>query len=67
MTYIDIAPAFLTADGTPAVEAFIDDQLHPSTIGNARRAAIIRPRLEALLTGVTRETSPEQREEATVR
>jgi phosphoserine phosphatase/lysophospholipase L1-like esterase len=67
MTYIDIAPAFLTADGTPAVEAFVDDQLHPSTIGNARRAAIIRPRLEALLAGVTRETSPEQREEAPVR
>jgi hypothetical protein len=40
---------------------------HPSTIGNARRAAIIRPRLEALLAGVTRETSLEQREEAPVR
>jgi phosphoserine phosphatase/lysophospholipase L1-like esterase len=49
MAYIDIGSAFLAADGTPAVECFIDDQLHPSTIGNARRAAIIRPRLEDLL------------------
>jgi len=49
MAYIDIAAAFLGPDGTPAVECFIDDQLHPSTIGNARRAAIIRPRLEDLL------------------
>jgi lysophospholipase L1-like esterase len=49
MVYIDVAPAFLGPDGTPAVEAFIDDQLHPSTIGNARRAALIRPLLEKLL------------------
>lgn len=49
MAYIDIGSAFLAADGTPAVECFIDDQLHPSTIGNARRAAIIRPRVDELL------------------
>jgi lysophospholipase L1-like esterase/phosphoserine phosphatase len=49
LAYIDIAAAFLGADGAPAVECFIDDQLHPSTIGNARRAAIIRPRLADLL------------------
>jgi len=61
MIFIDIAPAFLAADGTPAVEAFIDDQLHPSTIGNARRAAIIRPPLEKLLAGdaaAAREIAP---------
>jgi hypothetical protein len=31
------------------VECFLDDKLHPSTIGNARRAAIIRPQLHDLL------------------
>lgn len=49
VAYIDANAAFLGADGTPAVECFLDDQLHPSTIGNARRAAIIRPVLHDLL------------------
>ena len=49
LAYIDANAALLDADGTPAVECFLDDQLHPSTIGNARRAAIIRPLLHDLL------------------
>ena len=49
VAYIDANQAFLGADGTPAVECFLDDQLHPSTIGNSRRAAIIRPVLHDLL------------------
>jgi len=49
LAYIDANAAFLGPDGTPAVECFLDDQLHPSTIGNARRAAIVRPLLHDLL------------------
>jgi lysophospholipase L1-like esterase len=49
LTYIDTNAAFLGPDGLPAVECFLDDKLHPSTIGNARRAAIIRPLLHDLL------------------
>jgi len=49
LAYIDANAALLGADGTPAVECFLDDQLHPSTIGNSRRAAIIRPLLHDLL------------------
>jgi lysophospholipase L1-like esterase len=47
--YIDANAAVLGPDGRPAVECFLDDKLHPSTIGNARRAAIIRPLLYDLL------------------
>ena len=49
MVYIDAIAAVLGPDGRPAVECFLDDRLHPSTIGNARRAAIIRPILADLL------------------
>jgi lysophospholipase L1-like esterase/phosphoserine phosphatase len=49
MSYIDANAAVLGPDGLPAVECFLDDKLHPSTIGNARRAAIIRPFLHDLL------------------
>jgi lysophospholipase L1-like esterase/phosphoserine phosphatase len=49
LAYIDANEAFLGPDGSPAGECFLDDQLHPSTIGNARRAAIIRPLLHDLL------------------
>jgi phosphoserine phosphatase len=49
LAYLDANQAFFDADGKPAVECFLDDQLHPSTIGNARRAAIIRPFLLALM------------------
>jgi lysophospholipase L1-like esterase len=49
MIFIDANAAVLGPDGRPAVECFLDDKLHPSTIGNARRAAIIRPRLHDLL------------------
>ena len=46
---IDANAAFLGPDDQPAAECFVKDQLHPSTLGNSRRAAIIRPRLEELL------------------
>jgi lysophospholipase L1-like esterase len=49
MVYIDANAAVLGPDDLPAVECFLDDKLHPSTIGNARRAAIIRPLLHDLL------------------
>ena len=49
MLYIDANAAVLGPDGRPAVECFLDDKLHPSTIGNSRRAAIIRPLLHDLL------------------
>ena len=49
LIYIDANAAVLGPDGRPAVECFLDDKLHPSTIGNARRAAIIRPLLYDLL------------------
>ncbi|MEI7780524.1 MAG: GDSL-type esterase/lipase family protein [Planctomycetota bacterium] len=46
---IDANAAFLGPDGKPAAECFLDDQQHPSTVGNARRAALMRPLLEELL------------------
>ena len=46
LLYINDSAALLGPDGQPAVECFLDDRLHPSTIGNSRRAAIIRPALE---------------------
>jgi phosphoserine phosphatase/lysophospholipase L1-like esterase len=49
LAFIDANEALLGPDGKPAAECFLDDQQHPSTIGNARRAAIMRPQLKALL------------------
>jgi lysophospholipase L1-like esterase/phosphoserine phosphatase len=49
LVYLDANAAFLGPDGTPAKECFADDQQHPSTIGNARRAEIMRPVLRDLL------------------
>jgi lysophospholipase L1-like esterase len=49
VAFIDANQAFLGPDGTPAPECFLDDQQHPSTIGNARRAERMRPLLEQLL------------------
>ena len=49
VAYLDTTAAFLGPDGRPAEECFLDDKQHPSTIGNARRAAIMRPALEKLL------------------
>jgi lysophospholipase L1-like esterase len=49
LAYIDASAAFLGPDGRPAAECFLDDHQHPSTIGNARRAALMRPALERLL------------------
>jgi len=43
IVYLDAAAAFLGADGRPAPECFLADGQHPSTIGNARRAAVMRP------------------------
>lgn len=49
LRYIDANAAFLAADGNPAAEYFLDDQQHPSAIGNSRRAAIVRPVLVEML------------------
>jgi len=49
VAFVDANRAFLGPDGTPAPECFLDDQQHPSTIGNARRAERMRPVLEQLL------------------
>lgn len=49
LVYLDANAAFLGPDGTPAEECFLDDLQHPSTIGNARRAEILRPLLRDLL------------------
>ena len=49
LRYLDANAAFLGSDGTPDPVAFVDDQQHPSTIGNARRAEILRPAFEELL------------------
>jgi lysophospholipase L1-like esterase/phosphoserine phosphatase len=46
LAYFDANAAFLDAEGRPAVECFLDDRQHPSTIGNARRAAMLRPLIE---------------------
>ena len=48
--YLDVWGDFVGPDGTPDPEAFLDDDLHPSEIGNARRAARMRPVLDWLLT-----------------
>lgn len=47
--YLDVWGDFVGPDGTPDAEAFLDDDLHPSAIGNARRAARMRPVLDRLL------------------
>lgn len=51
LAYFDANAAFLGPDGKPAAECFLDDMQHPSTIGNARRAELMRPVLKALLAG----------------
>lgn len=47
--FVDVTPAFLGPDGEPDPACFIDDLLHPSAVGNARRAAIMRPVLDRLI------------------
>lgn len=47
--FLDVSAEFLDAEGLPAAEAFLDDDLHPSVTGNARRAARMRPVVESLL------------------
>lgn len=47
--YLDVWGDFVGPDGTPDPEAFLDDDLHPSASGNARRAARMRPVLERLI------------------
>jgi len=49
LVYLDANAAFLGPDGQPAAECFLDDMQHPSTIGNARRAELIRPVLRQIL------------------
>jgi lysophospholipase L1-like esterase/phosphoserine phosphatase len=51
LVYLDANAAFIGPEGTPAAECFLDDMQHPSTIGNSRRAEIMRPVLENLLDG----------------
>ena len=47
--YLDVWGEFLGPDGLPDPAAFLDDDLHPSALGNARRAARMRPVLDSLL------------------
>jgi lysophospholipase L1-like esterase len=47
--YLDVWEDFVGPDGAPDAEAFLDDDLHPSAIGNARRAARMRPVLDRLI------------------
>jgi lysophospholipase L1-like esterase len=47
--YLDVWEDFVGPDGAPDPEAFLDDDLHPSAIGNARRAARMRPVLDRLM------------------
>jgi lysophospholipase L1-like esterase len=47
--YLDVWEDFVGPDGAPDPEAFLDDDLHPSAIGNARRAARMRPVLDRLI------------------
>jgi lysophospholipase L1-like esterase/phosphoserine phosphatase len=49
LRYLDANAAFLGSDGTPDPVAFVEDQQHPSTIGNARRAEILRPAFKEML------------------
>lgn len=47
--YIDVGDAYLRPNGLPAPECFVDDGLHPTRVGYARRAAWLRPYLERWL------------------
>ncbi|NDC62914.1 MAG: hypothetical protein EBZ59_02770 [Planctomycetia bacterium] len=49
LVFLDANAAFLGSDGRPAAECFVDDQQHPSTIGNGRRAAILLPALREIM------------------
>jgi lysophospholipase L1-like esterase len=47
--HLDASAAFLGPDGRPDPACFVEDLLHPSVAGNARRAAILRPAFADLL------------------
>jgi len=47
--YADAGVAYLRPNGLPAPECFVDDGLHPTRVGYARRAAVLRPQLEKWL------------------
>jgi len=49
LRYLDANAACLGPDGTPDPVCFMDDLQHPSTIGNARRASILRPAFQEML------------------
>jgi len=49
LRYLDANAAFLGPDGTPDPDCFVEDQQHPSRIGYARRAEILRPLFEELV------------------
>ncbi len=52
VNYIDIVQYFLTADGTPNRELFLDDQVHPNTKGYAiwkkRVANVVKKKLKSM-------------------
>jgi lysophospholipase L1-like esterase/phosphoserine phosphatase len=47
--HADVSAAFLDTEGKPAGESLLDDLLHPSAAGNARRAQLLRPVVERAL------------------
>jgi lysophospholipase L1-like esterase len=49
LQFLDANEAFLGRDGRPDPACFVDDKLHPSVAGNARRAALLRPVFAELL------------------
>ena len=49
LAYVDAARAYLRPDGLPAAECFVADGLHPTPVGYARRAAVLRPLLAPFL------------------
>ncbi|MFM8282980.1 MAG: GDSL-type esterase/lipase family protein [Planctomycetaceae bacterium] len=49
LAYVDAARAYLRPDGLPAAECFVTDGLHPTPVGYARRAAVLRPLLAPFL------------------
>ncbi len=47
--FVDAGAAYLRPNGLPAPECFVEDGLHPTRLGYARRAASLRPQLEPFL------------------
>lgn len=45
LVYVDLWPGSLGPDGLPKPELYVEDKLHPSAAGYARRAELLRPLL----------------------